>query len=267
VSSHVRHNRAFWDADADDYQEVHGDALTRAPRAWGAYRVPESELQVLGSVRGCDVLELGCGAAQWSIALAEEGARVVALDVSYGLLTHARRAADSLPLVQASGEQVPFPDRAFDVVFCDHGALSFCDPEVIVAECARLLRPGGLLAFCCTHPLLYLTWDDEREQQTRKLQIAYAELGRMPLAEGTIDWVLPPAGWIRVLRANGFDVEDLVELCARAGASTTYDDFAPPKWARRWPAEWIWKARRRALPDRSATDGTYRISSEASSAL
>ncbi len=244
MSSHVRHNRAFWDADADDYQDAHGAALAGAPLAWGAYRAPESELRVLDDVAARDVLELGCGAAQWSIALAERGARVVGLDVSRGQLTHARRAAPTLPLVQASGEELPFASATFDIVFCDHGALSFCDPDVIVPECARLLRSGGQLAFCCTHPLLYLTWDDTREQQTRKLQIEYAQLGRMELDEGTIDWVLPPGAWIRVLRDNGFAVEDLVELSARAGAATTYADYAPPKWARRWPAEWIWNARR-----------------------
>ena len=245
MSSHVRHNRAFWDADADSYQAAHGEQLARSPLAWGAYRVPESELQVLGEVDGLRVLELGCGAAHWSAALAERGARVVGLDVSHAQLLHARRSAATLPLVQASGEQLPFADSSFDVVFCDHGALSFCDPDVSVPECARLLRPGGLLAFCCTHPMLYLTWDDARDQQTRKLHIDYAQLGKMALDEGTIDWVLPPGAWIKVLRANEFDVEDLVELCAREDASTTYVDFAPPKWARRWPAEWIWKARRR----------------------
>jgi len=245
VSAHVRHNRAFWDTDADSYQEAHGDLLAHAPLAWGAYRVPELELNVLGDVSGKEVLELGCGAAQWSIALAERGARVIGLDVSSAQLGYARRAAPALPLVQASGEQLPFADASFDVVFCDHGALSFCDPEVSVSECGRLLRAGGLLAFCCTHPMLYLTWDDAREQQTRKLQIDYARLGRMVLEEGTIDWVLPPGAWIRVLRANGLEVEDLVELCARDDATTTYHDFAPPRWAKRWPAEWIWKARRR----------------------
>ena len=245
MTSHVRHNRAFWDADADDYQAAHGEQLARAPLAWGAYRVPESELRVLGDVAGRDVLELGCGAAQWSIALSACGARVTGLDVSHAQLAHARNGAPALPLVQASGEQLPFADRSFDVVFCDHGAMSFCDPEISTAECARLLRPGGLLAFCCTHPLLYLTWDDGRELQTRKLQIDYAQLGRMALEEGTVDWVLPPGEWMRVLRGNGFEVEGLLELTAAAGATTTYDEFAPPKWARRWPAEWIWKARRR----------------------
>jgi SAM-dependent methyltransferase len=243
TSSHVRHNRAFWDADSDAYQSDHGDALNRAPLAWGAYRIPEAELQILGEVRDRDVLELGCGAAQWSIALGGLGARAVGLDLSAQQLRHARAGDASLPLVQGSGEQVPFADRAFDVVFCDHGAMSFCEPDVTVPECARVLRPGGLLAFCCTHPLLYLTWNPDERRQTRKLQIDYAALGEMPPEDGTIDWALPAGEWIRVLRNHGFEVADLLELVAPEQAATTYEDFAPPKWARHWPAEWIWRAR------------------------
>jgi SAM-dependent methyltransferase len=244
VRDHVRHNRAFWDADSDDYQTAHGEALRRAPRAWGAFRIPESELHVLGDLHGGAVLELGCGAAQWSIALLADGARPVGLDVSSAQLGHARSAHSEIPLVLASGEQLPFPAERFDVVFCDHGALSFCDPDVILGECARVVRAGGLLAFYATHPLLYLTWDEDGQRQTRRLQIEYRELGRMALGDGTIDWTLPPGAWIRTLRAHGFASEDCIELCAPPGATTTYDEFAPPRWARRWPAEWIWKARR-----------------------
>ena len=49
---------------------------------WGLWQIPESELGILGDVAGKDVLELGCGAAQWSILLARQGARVVGLDNS-----------------------------------------------------------------------------------------------------------------------------------------------------------------------------------------
>jgi SAM-dependent methyltransferase len=240
----VRHNRAFWDADADEYQAQHGAQLARAPLAWGAYRAPEEELRVLGELDGKDVLELGCGAAQWTIALHAARRRVVGLDVSAAQLRHARASDGSVPLVQADGERLPFADRSFDVVFCDHGALSFCDPDVIVPECARVLRPAGLLAFCATHPLLYLTWNEASGRQTRTLQLDYARLGRMALGDGTIDWALPPGAWVRVLGRSGFAVEECIELCARPGATTTYEDFAPPRWARRWPAEWIWRARR-----------------------
>jgi SAM-dependent methyltransferase len=242
---YVRHNRGFWNADADAYQDAHGAGLARAPLAWGAYRAPESELGVLGDVSGRDVLELGCGAAQWSAALAPLGARIVGLDLSTAQLAYARHASSTLPLVLGNGERLPFADASFDVVFCDHGALSFCEPAVIVPECARVLRAAGLLAFCATHPLLYLTWNEKEQRQTRRLNMPFADLGRMEFSEGTIDWSLPASAWIRLLRGNGFEIENLVELCAPDDATTTYEEFAPPKWARRWPAEWIWKARRR----------------------
>jgi ubiquinone/menaquinone biosynthesis C-methylase UbiE len=47
---------------------------------WGTWHQPESELQVLGEVAGRDLLELGCGSAQWSIALARADARPVVFD-------------------------------------------------------------------------------------------------------------------------------------------------------------------------------------------
>ncbi|MDQ1511192.1 MAG: hypothetical protein QOG50_3036 [Actinomycetota bacterium] len=244
MRDHVRHNRKTWDAASEEYQAAHDDDLTRRPLAWGAYRIPESELRVLGDVTGKDVLELGCGGAQWSTALAEIGSRCVALDLSGSQLHHARGRSRKLPLVQANGEQLPFADASFDVVFCDHGAISFCNPELIIPEAARALRAAGTLAFCTSTPLLYLTWDAKKEKQSRRLRRSYDELGRMELDEDTIDWVLPPGAWIRLLRANGFEVEDLIELRPPRDATTTYEGFAPPKWARRWPAEWIWKARR-----------------------
>jgi SAM-dependent methyltransferase len=229
---------------------VHGSDLASRALAWGAWRVPEAELRVLGDVHGLDVLELGCGAGQWSIALAGEDARPVGLDQSVVQLKHARAHRDvagaAVPLVAASGEAVPFAEASFDVVFCDHGAMSFCDPKVALSEVARLLRPDGLLAFCGTTPLLYLTWDERRERQDTRLHRSYFDLGRLELGDGTIDFQIPHGDWFRLFRAHGFVVEDLIELRPHDDATTTYDDFAPYEWARRWPAEQIWKARKRS---------------------
>ncbi len=248
VSNHERHNREFWDADADDYQALHGDDLRARALAWGAWRIPESQLGVLGDVHGLDLLELGCGAGQWSIALARRGAHPVGLDQSRSQLEHARAnreaAHAALPFVAASGEAVPFRDASFDVVFCDHGAMSFCDPEVTVPEMARLLRPSGVLAFSQATPLVYLTWDPRRERQSSSLHLPYFGLGRLDFDEGTVDYQLPHGEWMRLFRRHGFVVEDLVELRPPDGATTTYDDFVPYDWARRWPAEQIWKVRK-----------------------
>ncbi|HKA92705.1 MAG TPA: class I SAM-dependent methyltransferase [Acidimicrobiia bacterium] len=247
TSEHQRHNRDFWDADADDYQAVHGADLTARSLAWGAWRTSEDELDVLGDTRGLDLLELGCGAAQWSIALAGLAGRPVGLDQSLVQLKHAvanrETVGAAVPLVAASGEAVPFRDASFDVVFCDHGAMSFSPPDATVPEVARLLRPGGLLAFSQTTPLLYLTWDERRQRQDTRLHRSYFGLGRLDLGDGTVDFQVPHGEWFRLFREHGFVVEDLIELQPGEDASTTYDDFAPHEWARRWPAEQIWKVR------------------------
>jgi SAM-dependent methyltransferase len=249
VTDHERQNRAFWDADADDYQAEHAPDLDAEPRGWGVWRIPESELGVLGDVRGLDVLEFGCGGAQWSIALAADGARVIGLDQSRGQLRHARALVDetphAVPLVCASGEAVPFADGSFDLVFCDHGAMSFCDPDHSVAEAARLLRSGGRLVFSHTTPWPYLAWNFEQERVTRRLRRSYFGMRRFDDGDGrgTIDFQLSYGGWIRCFRSHGFAVDDLIELRAPKGARTTFADF-DPRWARRWPAEQIWCVRK-----------------------
>lgn len=126
LTPHARRNRALWEATSDDYERRHaGDLDGDKAMTWGLWRIPEAELGVLGEVAGKDVLELGCGAARWSIALARRGARPVGLDLSPRQLAHARRlmreAGVAFPLVEASAEAVPLPDASFDLVFCDWG--------------------------------------------------------------------------------------------------------------------------------------------------
>jgi SAM-dependent methyltransferase len=243
MTDHERRNRAFWDADADDYQAAHGEVLAEHPKAWGAWRIPEQELGVLGDTAGLDVLEYGCGGAQWSIALAGDGARMTGLDQSRAQLRHAQALDDAhgtrVALVCASGEAVPFADQSFDVVFCDHGAMSFCDPYRTVPEVARLLRLGGRFAFAHSTPWGYITWDPKRERVSRRLREPYFEMRRDDSGEGTVDFHLPYGEWIRLFRAYGFAIDDLIELRPPRRATNTYG--WDRRWARRWPAEQIWK--------------------------
>src|ERR1044072_10004068 len=83
LSAHEARNQASWDASSDEYQARHGTQLADSGgRAWGTSQIPEAELRILGDVAGRDILELGCGAAQWSIALAQAGARPVGIGLS-----------------------------------------------------------------------------------------------------------------------------------------------------------------------------------------
>jgi SAM-dependent methyltransferase len=250
---HVAHNRDFWDADAGDYQRAHGSQLDATrPKGWGVWHLAESELGVLGEVRGLDVLELGCGAAQWSQQLAAEGAHVVGLDLSSGQLAFARHTAPALPLVLADAERTPFAGDSFDVVFCDHGAMSFCDPARTVPEVARLLRPEGgrvprpvvLRGYTAPTALRYWCYDAKHDEVGRKLKQQMFGRRRWDAPDGTVDFAIGHGEWIARFRAHGFVIEDLLELRPPKHAHTTYDDYVPLRWARQWPAEEIWRVRK-----------------------
>ena len=224
---------------AAGYQAKHGERLTETARAWGVWRLPESEIRALGDVEGRDVLELGCGAAQWSLALAEDGARAVGVDLSGEQLRHAREAGDGLPLAQGSAEELPFQDGVFDLVFCDHGAMGFADPHRTVPEVARVLRPGGRFAFAIASPFLFLCWNPKTERVDSRLHAPWFGM-RSEEDEQTIQFQLPYGEWVELFRASGLEVERLVHLRPPQGATTTYDDYVSLRWARSWPAEDLW---------------------------
>lgn len=248
ISEDARRNRSHWDRTSDEYQGTHGAFIGQPEPRWGVWQLPEDELGILGEVAGRDVLELGCGAAQWSILLARRGARPVGLDNSERQLEHARRlmseARVEFPLVHGSAEDAPLADERFDVVFCDHGALSWADPLRVVPEAARLLRSGGLLGFCMNSPIASLCWHPDTGLMEPVLHRNYFGLHRLDDAD-SVNFQLPYGEWIRLFRRNGLDVEDLVEPRPEELATSTYWDASELAWARRWPSEAIWKARKR----------------------
>jgi SAM-dependent methyltransferase len=250
LSSHAAVNRARWDEQSDEYQARHGGQLAASGGlAWGVWQLPESELRVLGDVAGRDVLEFGCGAAQWSIALHKLGARITGLDNSARQLEHAQRlmaeAGVEFPLVHASAEETGLPARSFDIVFCDYGAMTFADPQGTVPEAARLLRPGGLFAFTMSTPIVDLAWAPGDEHPTERLAWNYWEqLRRIEEPGEPISFQLPYGEWIALFRANGLFVESLLEPRPPADATSSYRDQTDREWARQWPMEQIWRLRR-----------------------
>jgi SAM-dependent methyltransferase len=243
-TEHARRNEAHWDRDAADYQRRNASHINRDEPAWGVWQIPEAELHALGDVAGKDVLENGCGAAQWGIALARRGARMTGLDISEAQLAFARAAGADFPLVRGTAEALPFPDASFDVVFADHGAFVFTDPLLSIPEAARVLRRGGLLAFSHSSPLDSLCWDEASQTMTAELRQPYFGLHREDWTE-FVTFNLTYSGWIGLFRETGLRVEDLIELRPAEDAVSTYRDDSDRAWARRWPMDQIWKLRRR----------------------
>jgi SAM-dependent methyltransferase len=244
LTAHAKFNQAEWEKAAPEYEESGRRGWAGEEPNWGIWSVPESELRALPDVAGKDVIELGCGTAYWSAWLARMGARPVGIDITDAQLANARKFmaeyGPEFPLVQASAEDVPLPDASFDVALSEYGASIWCDPYQWIPEAARLLRPGGELIFLCNGVLAVLTDDRPRE---RELVRDYFGMHRFEWPDG-IDFHLGYGDWIRLLRASGFELEDLIELQAAAEGPETRYDWVTREGAHRWPSEEIWKARK-----------------------
>ena len=95
------------------------------------------------------VLDIATGTGNLALPLAERGYEVTGVDIAPNLLEQAReRAAAGLTIQfdEGDAEALPYPDASFDVVGTMFGAMFAPRPELVAAECARVLKPGGLLA-------------------------------------------------------------------------------------------------------------------------
>jgi len=248
LSDHARRNRDHWTSLASRYAEWARRAWEREP-SWGGWHIPDTKLGLFGDVSGLDVLELGCGTAYISSWLARAGARVVGLDVTPAQLETARRLQSELgvqfELVEASAEAVPLPDTSFDLIVSEYGASIWCDPYLWVPDAARLLRAGGRLIFLVPGTIAMLCFPDEDLPAGTELLRPYFGLHRIEWSfEDSVAFQLGYGDWIRVLRANGFEVLDLVELQPPQDAPDPGLLDITTEWARRWPAEEIWVARK-----------------------
>jgi len=113
-------------------------------------------------LRGCSVVDVGCGDGYYSHRLAQTN-RVVSTDLSLSsvLATQFRRDGASRACV-ASAVTLPFPDHSVDAVVALEVFEHIADDRAAVEECVRIIRPGGTLLFSVpADPRLYSSIDAE----------------------------------------------------------------------------------------------------------
>jgi SAM-dependent methyltransferase len=140
---------------------------------------------------------------------------------------------------------VPLRDGRFDLALSEYGASIWCDPYRWIPEAARLLRPGGELVFLRNGSLLMLCTPPEGTRAEERLARDYFGMYRFEWPDDdSVEFHLPHGDLIRLFRQNGLTVEDLIEIRAPEDGTTRDTDLVPLDWARRWPSEEIWRARK-----------------------
>jgi SAM-dependent methyltransferase len=155
-STSQRAVRSYWDAHIHDF-----DMTTHPPGSPGFFADLEHyhfeklhhlpKLVPFDQYRGRRVLEVGCGAGIDLIRFARNGAACTGIDVAPSSVALAARnaAIEQLPvdLLVADGEALPFKSESFDLVYA-HGVVQYTtDDRALVAECRRVLKPGGRAVF------------------------------------------------------------------------------------------------------------------------
>ncbi|MCC6455824.1 MAG: methyltransferase domain-containing protein [Caldilineaceae bacterium] len=101
--------------------------------------------------QGKRVIEIACGSGSGLNYLAQSAAQVVGLDYSGGVLAQASQATD-VPLVQGDAQRLPFATGHFDLVLCFEAIYYLEDYRLFLAECRRVLAPGGKVLLCQSNP-------------------------------------------------------------------------------------------------------------------
>jgi len=165
-----------------------GQRWERLQRPIEAYLRPfaEATIKVLAPKPGERVVDVGCGAGDTTLMLADRVQAhgfVLGVDISHLLLQRATARAAITPeypvrFAEADAAAYPFARASFDALFSRFGVMFFADPAAAFAHMRRALKPGGRLAFCC--------WRDRRENPWATLPVAAARrhLQELPPAPG-----------------------------------------------------------------------------------
>ncbi len=192
--------------------------------SYGPDIADERTLRLLGPVEGKRVLELGCGGGQSSIALAKQGAKVIAVDPSAERLDQVRAACDreevKVELHQGDLAELPFVRaETIDVVLSTYALASVPDLDRVFRQVHRVLRQESALVFSLPHPVFEL-FDQESSDP---LRIAHSYFDRSPRSwrDGDAEGVSYPRSitdiFTGLMRAN-FRVDTLLEPAVGADA-------------------------------------------------
>ncbi|MBI5469980.1 methyltransferase domain-containing protein [Candidatus Kaiserbacteria bacterium] len=167
----MRRKDTSWGGIADWYQEhLEGDDT------YHAQVIAPNLMRILGPKAGMRVLDLGCGEGYFARLIHKSGARVVGADIARPLIEAAKRQSLDIEYHVASAENLAFSkDAHFDAIICVLALQNMEKLDVVLKECARVLKQQGRAIFVLNHPAFRIPkrsswgWDEEGNVQYRRI--------------------------------------------------------------------------------------------------
>jgi SAM-dependent methyltransferase len=208
--------REWWNSWADQFQEEYGGDEIDVGIAWGPGAAEGDDLGLLGDLEGTKAIELGCGGAQFGIALSERGADVTGVDISAEQLAYARALADdrdqNIEFIETSVTDMPMiQDATYELAFSAWAFQWVADLDACFAEAYRILEDGGRFVFSVDHPYYKLldpeTHEFERSYFDESPRRAYSD----SLDAEMVIYRRPVSEVVNRLIDTGFTIEELRE--------------------------------------------------------
>lgn len=206
-----------WNLIALKYQEKRNISFNDIEYALGYAR--ESELNLLGDVKGKKIIELGCGGGENSIILAKKGAICTGVDISFKQLKYAKNLVKKhevkIKLIEGDLENlVMIDDEIFDIAISIFALDWMQDLDAAFKEAYRILKKNGIFVFSIQHPIYNLLGAEDFNPKELKISTNYFEK-HVTFVESTgIDLKVHASkisDIINGLIKIGFDIEKILE--------------------------------------------------------
>ena len=176
---------------------------------------------------GLEVLEAGCGEGYGADLISRVARRVIALDYDQTTVAHVRARYPRVEVMHGNLAELPLADASVDVVVNFQVIEHLWDQTQFVRECARVLRPSGLLMVSTPNRITFSPGRDTPINPFHTRELNADELTRL----------LVDAGFTSVWMSGVFHGPRLAEMDARHGGSIIDAQIARAVADAPWPAE------------------------------
>ena len=181
IAAVSRSTRLFYDRISPFYESIFTDHLPHI------VTLVDVVNQIFTTKDDVTILDIACGTGALSRRLAEAGFSVTGVDFSFQSLCRLKQAGKTIQLVQSDAGCLPLRSCCFDAVTCMGAWRHFHEPELVISEIRRVLRPTGVFVVGYFPPKLGGLVPAPTGSAGRAVAFSYASLMRLLNYDDRVD--------------------------------------------------------------------------------